>query len=211
MKKFLLVLILILIVASCLFPPWRWIYKFPGSNIKKYEPLGYRFITNPPTLRTDVKADTIDFSRLGIQLGLLLFLGSCIVFSKYIFPKTQPKPKPAPSDEPLPKKKRKWITKTLLCLLVLIFLAYGTVMTILYYEAEQDWTICHNTWYEKYNKLYKEYEGMTKAAKSPKVRSTGINVALLHDLEGSALVERLLSVYDGDTFHCDLKYPPAIG
>lgn len=100
MKKFLLVLILVLIVVSCLFPPWRRIYKEPKSNIKKFEPVGYSFIAEPPEVRVydrwgrnpkNVKADTIDFSRLGIQIGLLLFLGCCIVFSKNIFPKEEKK------------------------------------------------------------------------------------------------------------------------
>jgi len=102
MKKFLLILILILIVASCLFPPWRFIW---ASNSKKYVPLGYSFITNPPTLAgSDSKADTIDYGRLGIQLGLLIFLGCCVVFSEHIFPQKKSKPKPAPSDEIPPKK-----------------------------------------------------------------------------------------------------------
>jgi len=99
MKKFLLALILVLIVVSCLFPPWRRIYKEQNSNIKKFEPVGYSFIAEPPYVRVrdrygkdtdrEIKADTIDFSRLGIQIGLLLFLGCCIVFSKYIFPKKE--------------------------------------------------------------------------------------------------------------------------
>jgi len=106
MKKFLLILILILIVVSCLFPPWQRIWYIPsifpykdGGAKKNYFPVGYGFIVTPPK-----EANTIDFGRLGIQLGLLVFLGSCIVFSKYIFPETQPKPKPALSDEIPPKK-----------------------------------------------------------------------------------------------------------
>ena len=124
MKKLLLVLILVLIVASCLFPPWRRIYKEPDSNIKKTEPVGYSFLVEPPEVSVrvyergryrdyrNVKADTIDFSRLGIQIGLLLFLGCCIVFSKYIFPPTKPKPKTALSNEP-PSKKKVFLKNTL--------------------------------------------------------------------------------------------------
>jgi len=114
MKKFLLVLILVLIVVSCLFPPWKRIYKEPDSNIRKFEPVGYSFLAEPPYVRVydrrgdytgkEVKADTIDFSRLGIQFGLLLFLGSCIVFSKYIFPPTKPKSNTVLSDEATLKK-----------------------------------------------------------------------------------------------------------
>jgi len=95
MKKIALFVIILSIVACCLFPPWRRIYKEPKSNIKKFEPMGYSFIALPPNKRlyntdlqisyTEIKVDTIDFSRLGIQVGLLLFLGGCIVFSKYIF------------------------------------------------------------------------------------------------------------------------------
>lgn len=99
MKKFLLVLILVLIVVSSLFPPWRRIYKEYNSNIKKFEPVGYSFLAKPPNVPMrdrygkdtgrEIKADTIDFSRLGIQIGLLLFLGCCVIFSKYIFPKKE--------------------------------------------------------------------------------------------------------------------------
>lgn len=99
MKKIALLTIILAIIFCCLFPPWRRIYKERRSNIKKFEPVGYSFITEPPEVRVDiynkwgnriirtedVKADAIDFGRLGIQIGLLLFLGSCIVFSKYIF------------------------------------------------------------------------------------------------------------------------------
>ncbi len=75
-------LIIILIVISCLFPPWQQIYKVRDSNIKKFKPLGYSFILDKPPY----DADTIDFGRLGVQLGLLLFLGGCTIFSGHIFP-----------------------------------------------------------------------------------------------------------------------------
>ena len=83
MKKVLLVLIIVLIVVSCLFPPWQSIQKVGRGNwiVKKHNSEGYCEIWNPPP-----DADSIDFGRLGIQVSLLLFLGSCIVFSKYIFP-----------------------------------------------------------------------------------------------------------------------------
>ena len=152
MKKTALFMIILAIVACCLFPPWRQIYKEPNSNIKKYEPVGYSFIAVPPEVRAPVysstgrflkyentTADVIDFGRLGIQVSLLLFLGSCIVFSKYIFPKVTPKP--ILTSESPPKKKRKWVVKTITCLLIFVLVWYAAVMTGLYCEAEQKWSL----------------------------------------------------------------------
>lgn len=86
MKRYVIFLIIILIVISCLFPPWRRIYKIEDSNIKKFKAVGYSFILDRPPY----DADTIDFGRLGVQLGLLVFLGCCVRFSGYIFPRKQP-------------------------------------------------------------------------------------------------------------------------
>jgi len=72
MKKFILILIIVLIVVSCLFPPWQ----NKGLYGKTYEPMGYSFIATPP-----MGTNGIDFNRLFIQLGLLAFLGGCTLFS----------------------------------------------------------------------------------------------------------------------------------
>ena len=86
MKKAVLLLIIAGIVFSCIYPPWQSIYGIRSSNIKRFNSAGYGFLFKPPS-----NVDTIDFGRLGIQIGLLLFLGSCVIFSKYIFPPTKPK------------------------------------------------------------------------------------------------------------------------
>ena len=135
LQTFLVYLDIWVIVLMCLFPPWVRIYSLPRSNIKGFELIGYGSLWSPPP-----QADTIDFDRLGLQLGLLLFLGSCIVFSKYIFPKTQPKPKPAPSDEPLPKKKRKWIKNTLVFICILVVFGYGVFVTMVYLYTENQYS-----------------------------------------------------------------------
>lgn len=129
MRKLLLLVIITAIILCCIFPPWLRIYKEEKSNIRKFEPVGYSFITEPPevyiyspwgVLKGKAKADTIDFGRLTVQVGLLLFLGSIIIFSKYIFPQRQKKPKHVSSDDPLPKK-RKRVAKTLAYLTVCHF------------------------------------------------------------------------------------------
>lgn len=154
MKKTFLFLIILAILACCLFPPWRRIYKEPNSNIKKFEPVGYGFVAEPPWVRTriydrwgklkdyrSVRADTIDYGRFGVQVGLLLFLGAVIIFSKYIFPPKQKKPKPVPSDIPLPKK-RKWVTG----LLIVILISYGITVTILWVDADGSRNYLREQW-----------------------------------------------------------------
>ncbi|GEM_PF-3696294 len=136
MKKILLVLILTLIVASCLFPPWVEIYKVRDSNIKKFLPLEYGFIFDKPPSN----ADAIDFGRLGVQLGLLVFLGCCVRFSKHIFPQKESRPKPVLSDEIPPKKKRKWIKNTLVFICILAVFGYGVFMTMVYLCTENQYS-----------------------------------------------------------------------
>ena len=86
MKKIMVLAIIALIVASCLFPPWQTFHR----NRKSVK---YGFIAIPPHYQrspfdsTRRQADTIDLARFGIQTGLLLFLGICLVASKHIFPK----------------------------------------------------------------------------------------------------------------------------
>ena len=81
MKKIGISIIILLIVISCLFPPWL------AKGSTGFSAVGYGFIAKPPKLESRYyNANTIDVPRLGVQVGLLLFLGSCIVFSKYIFP-----------------------------------------------------------------------------------------------------------------------------
>lgn len=142
MKKVVLLVIILAITACCLFPPWLKIYTERNSNIKKFKPVEYSFIAIPPD-----EANIVDFGRLGVQVGLLLFLGSCIVFSKYIFSKA--KPKPVLTSESPPKKKRKWVAKTITCLLIFVLVGYGAVITCLYLEAEWNWSI----WQAKYHEL----------------------------------------------------------
>jgi hypothetical protein len=137
MKKLLLVLILILIVASCLFPPWIKIWNTKQGMVadRGCSSVGYGWLWTPPR-----DASAIDFGRLGIQLGLLIFLGCCVVFSKYIFPKTQPKPKPAPSDEQLPKKKREWIKNALVFICILVAFGCGAFATMAYLYTENQYS-----------------------------------------------------------------------
>ncbi|MEN6385893.1 MAG: hypothetical protein ABFD79_11955 [Phycisphaerales bacterium] len=85
-KRILLTFIIFLIVISCLFPPWQMISQRYNQNIKAYFPVGYAFIATPPD-----DANTIDFSRLSIQIGFLFFLGCCIRYSGHIFHRDLPK------------------------------------------------------------------------------------------------------------------------
>ena len=78
--SYLTALIIILtITICCLFPPSKRVSKLPNSNIKQFTPIGYGPLWDP--------YGPVDFDRLSIQLGLLFFLGFCLVFSKSIFPK----------------------------------------------------------------------------------------------------------------------------
>ncbi|HBG28202.1 MAG: hypothetical protein A2Y10_19685 [Planctomycetes bacterium GWF2_41_51] len=79
-KQVLLAFVLILIVISCLFPPWQDIYQEYRGGIKNCKPAGYGFIVVPPDC-----ANFIDFGRLGLQIGLLVFIGCCVRYSGYIF------------------------------------------------------------------------------------------------------------------------------
>lgn len=78
MKNTLLLVIIVAVLLSCARPPWRRIYR--DRNIKTFESVGYAWLWNPPA-----KASTVDFGRIALQVGALLFLGACIVFSRHIF------------------------------------------------------------------------------------------------------------------------------
>lgn len=190
MKKILLIVILILIVASCLFPPWRRIYREHNSNIKKYEPLGYGFIFDPPIFQVygerykDVKADTIDFDRLGLQLGLLVFLGCCIVFSKYIFTQTQSKPKSAPSDEPPSPKNHKLIENTLVFICILVVFGYGVFVTMVYLYTENRCSKLRedNNWLEAQLRKKEYYSSEQRSPEQKKAINTAYE-ELMADLD----------------------------
>ncbi len=89
MKNVLLLLVIVAILLSCARPPWRSIYR--SGNIKIVKSVEYAWLWDPPfhwrgsyNIRT-YKGVTVDFGRISLQLGALLFLGGCILFSRHIF------------------------------------------------------------------------------------------------------------------------------
>lgn len=83
MKKIFILIVVSLIIASCLYLPWQRTYR--DGNTKQTMPHGYSWFFNPPPLNYKGGIE-IDYGRLSIQIGLLVFLGGCVVASKYIFP-----------------------------------------------------------------------------------------------------------------------------
>lgn len=94
MKNCLLFLIIVAILLSCARPPWQSIYR--RGNINILESVEYAWLWDPPYHGSGLygrtpKGVTIDFGRVQLQVGALLFLGACILFSRYVFPSTKKK------------------------------------------------------------------------------------------------------------------------
>ncbi len=89
MKNFLLLIVIVAVILSCVCPPWYRIYRYRGANA--FESLGYAWLWKPPITRRSFTSGEpsstarIDFGRVQLQVGALLFLGACILFSRYIF------------------------------------------------------------------------------------------------------------------------------
>lgn len=79
-RRFLLLIVMILIVLSCLILPWQETGYFYKSNIKWVRPCGYAPIWN-----IDSAGISVDYGRLGLQVGVLVFVGLCVFFADYLF------------------------------------------------------------------------------------------------------------------------------
>lgn len=84
-QKKCLMLGIIVIVIMGVFPPWRMYSCFPKSNMKRYEPMGYSFIAEPPkpSWQAITKGVAIDLPRLLIQWAIVAAItGGLIVCFK---------------------------------------------------------------------------------------------------------------------------------
>ncbi len=112
MKNSLLLVIIVAVLLTCARPPWRRIYR--DRNIKTFESVEYAWLWNPPA-----KASTVDFGRVVLQLGALLFLGACIVFSRYIF-------------SPIEDKTKKRLSKRLIYATLFLLVGFLLYVVIMY-------------------------------------------------------------------------------
>jgi len=200
MKKILFCLIISLIIVSCFIPPWQRTYSF--KNAKHYDPSGYSWLWLPPE-----DASSIDTIRLSIQIGLLLLLVGCVLFFHKLFPARIESPK---KRKPISSFRRQFIRNKRWSYIRKIFFypAFGfAVLCIIGLIVELIQTESRATNYGK--QLHAAQEQLKIERQKP--RTTGKRIQYLLDLTLEAPVEKVNSVYDGDTFRCDLKYPPAIG
>lgn len=118
MRNWLLFFIIVAVLLSCARPSWRRIYS--DRNVKTSEPLGYAWLWEEPP----AKASTVDFARVTLQVGALLFLGGCIVFSRYIF-------------RPIESKGTKRILNYLGFLALLLLIGYSVSIIFAYKDSGQ--------------------------------------------------------------------------
>ena len=83
------------------------------------------------------------------------------------------------------------MTKTLICLLILVLVGYGLILTSLYFEAEQSSYI----WYDKYYELEKKQSQSQSKAKQYQGKNSYLDALLAGDYKE---VERLGALLDSE-------------
>lgn len=117
MKNWLLFFVIVAVLLSCACPPWERIYR--DGNVKRSLPLGYAWLWNPPS-----NASAVDFGRVTLQVGALLFLGGCIMFSRHIF-------------QPIEEKTKKRIRKSLYYIVLFLVIGFLLLAIVLLCEEFQ--------------------------------------------------------------------------
>ncbi len=177
MRNWLLFFVIIAVLLSCARPPWRRIYR--DRNIKTFESVEYAWLWDPPA-----KASAVDFGRVSLQVGALLFLGGCIVFSRYIFRPTKKKTKiqtQTKTKMPTEKQGKKWLRASLWFLAVLLPTGYSVGITLVYLEIESKYMFLQETTrsLEKTNRLLRSNLRLI-----PVEGATAINLPRGYVLEG---------------------------